>query len=243
MDDWPLVFLRHPRTEVGPDPYVRAATEHGYTAICKPVLRFEFLSPPPLHTLLARPDDYAGLLITSPRAVKALHRCLDSASHLSPTTWLAKPTYVVGPRTATVMHDMGGTPVGAGTGNAEALSEKIKTDAPGKLLFLSGNRRRDTLPRALVQNQQPYDEVVVYRTHTRTHIDLPDPPACLAFFSPSGLEAVHASGYDLSRYQCAAIGPTTAQALHDQGLSVDAIADTPTPQGMLQAVEQAAMEA
>ena len=107
------------------------------------------------------------------------------------------------------------------------------------MLFLSGNRRRDTLPRALVEAEQQFDEVEVYRTFTQTDIALPEPPAWLVFFSPSGIEAVRASGYDLSAYTCAAIGPTTAGALRDQGANVRAVAETPTPEALTAALRRA----
>lgn len=234
----PIVLLRHPRTTHEDDPYVQALGVLSDTVQCTPVLAFDIDPPPTLSVLLARPSCYDGVLCTSPRAVQALEQTLPS-THPDYAAWTAKPAYVVGPRTASAVSAWGGRPVGAETGSADALAEQIVADTPGRLLFLSGNRRRSTLPRALVHANQVFDEVEVYRTRTRHDIALPDPPAWLVFFSPSGIEAVRASGYELDAYPCAAIGSTTAAALRDEGAAVSAVAAAPTPEALHAALRDA----
>lgn len=236
----PIVLLRHPRTTEGADPYVQALQSLSDSVPCIPVLAFDIDSPPTLSVLLARNERYDALLCTSPRAVKALEQIMPS-DHPDYAHWTRIPTYVVGPRTARAISAWGGRPVGAEAGSAEALAEQIIADAPGPLLFLSGNRRRSTLPRAFVEAGQVFDEVEVYRTRTRYDIALPDPPAWLVFFSPSGIEAVQASGNALGDYHCAAIGPTTAAALRDRGAHVHAVAEAPTPEALRTALRDASV--
>ncbi|WP_176521618.1 uroporphyrinogen-III synthase [Longimonas halophila] len=228
-----VVLLRHPRGT--PDPYEHALAGEGATVQCTPVLAFDIDPPPTLSVLLNRAAAYGALVCTSPRAVQALRQALPP-DHPLYAAWANKPTYVVGPRTAGAVSEWGGQPTGAEAGDAAALADRIVADAPGRLLFLSGNRRRDTLPRALVEAGQVFDEVEVYRTRLRSNITLPDPPAWLAFFSPSGIEAVRASGYALDAYACAAIGSTTAAALRDEGASVQAVAASPTPDALAAAI-------
>ncbi len=232
-----VVLFRHPHTS-RPDPYEHAFADEAATVQCTPVLAFDIDPPPTLPVLLNRASAYGALVCTSPRAVQALKRALPP-DHPLHAAWSSKPTYVVGPRTAEAVSAWGGQPVGAETGNAATLAARIEADAPGRLLFLSGNRRRDTLPRALVDAGQVFDEVEVYRTRLRSDIVLPSPPAWLVFFSPSGIEAVRASGYALDAYACAAIGSTTAAALRNVGVSVQAVAATPTPDALAAAIRDA----
>lgn len=232
----PVVLLRHPRSE--PDPYEAALAPVAASVQCIPVLAFDINPPPTLNVLLGAPDAYDGLVCTSPRSVQALEQACPP-THATYAAWTAKPVYVVGPRTAEAVSAWGGRPVGQASGNAAALAAHIAQAALSRLLFISGNRRRATLPRALVQEGQLFDEVEVYRTRPRSDIALPAPPAWLAFFSPSGIEAVRASGHALASYACAAIGPTTAEALRAAGAPVRAVAAEPTPEALADALRTA----
>jgi uroporphyrinogen-III synthase len=149
----------------------------------------------------------------------------------------------VGPKTADALRAQGFAPTGEETGGAAALASVIaKKKRP--YLFLSGNRRRDTLPNALRKAGTPYDELVVYETHLRSEIDLPDPEPgdWLVFFSPSGIKAVaRQSSRGVAEYRLATIGPTTASALREHDWSPEAVADTPSPDALVRAI-QASME-
>jgi uroporphyrinogen-III synthase len=160
--------------------------------------------------------------------------------------WKGAPAYVVGPKTGGRLRDLGFEVRGEESGNAKALVQRIAERNPSRpLLFLSGNRRRDEVPDGLRAEDIAFEEQVVYETHFRSDLALPPPKGSLwiVFFSPSGLKAVRrAEAGPLTGYRCAAIGPTTAGALRDQGLRVDAVADSPSPDGLVTAIEDASTD-
>lgn len=242
-DSCPDVILLRSADE--PDPYVGAFRNVGLNAVCVPVLSFSFPQDESLIEHLQGQNRYAGLIATSPRAARALRRVFEEDEALQ-ALWKDTPAYVVGPKTGERFRVLGFDVRGEQTGEADALASLITDANPQRpLLFLSGNRRRDTLPNALQNSDVPYDEVVVYETHTRTDLSLPKPSeeTWLAFFSPSGLEAVRQSDAGLlAAFRCAAIGPTTAAALRERGLTVHAVAETPSPDGLVDAVTGASQE-
>lgn len=224
-----------------PDPYVQAFAEWGRQAACVPVLSFAFPYTDELITHLQRRDRYRALVATSPRAGVALRRALRRRDGVL-TKWEGTPAYVVGPKTAKRLRSLGFDVRGEEAGSARALVNVIGESGPeGPLLFLSGNRRRDTVPDGLRAAGIPFEEQVVYETQTRTDIRLPDADKdrWIVFFSPSGVEAIqHSDAGSLAACRCAAIGPTTADALRSAGLSVEAVAGTPSPEGLVAAIEE-----
>lgn len=232
-----VILLRS--ADAPPDPYVAAFEHAGREAVCEPVLAFTFPRQAALRDRLTRRDHYAGLIATSPRVAAALDRVFTERSELA-QTWHGAPAYAVGPKTAARVEALGLRSRGAEAGDAAALADRIVGDAPSApLLFLCGNRRRDTLPTRLREGDVPFDELVVYETHPRDSLDLPSSTGStwLAFFSPSGLEAVRqAEAVDPAEYRIAAIGPTTAGALEESGLSVEAVAAKPSPEGLVAAI-------
>ena len=240
-DDRPRVLLL--RSPSAPDPYVQALHEAGFRAVCAPVLRFAFPHQQALSERLARPAHYAGLIATSPRAVRALSDTLAGLSVQS-AAWKAKPAYAVGPRTAGALRTLGFEAEGEETGEAAALADFIARRAEGSqgeaLLFVCGNRRRGTLPERLREEGVPFEEQVVYETHARADLDLTGHTGWLAFFSPSGIAAVRqARGFEASAVRFAAIGSTTAAALEEEGWPADAVAAAPTPAALVAAVREA----
>lgn len=229
------------RSADDPDPYVTSFAEAGLTAICEPVLSFAFPHQAALLDRLEKQDHYAGLIVTSPRALRALGDAFLMREQLA-DAWRGTPAYVVGPKTAGSAEKLDLRPRGRDSGGADALADRIITDAPdAPLLFLSGNRRRDALPDRLRAAGVPFEEQVVYETRVRDALDLPPPPhdgqSWLVFFSPSGLEAVQqADSVEPTSYQIAAIGPTTGSALERAGLTVEAVAEVPSPEGLVAAI-------
>jgi len=242
MSAAPDVILLRSADDEAPDRYRAACRAAGLRAVCEPVLAFTFPRQAPLRDRLAAPDLCAGLIVTSPRAATALGRVFSGHKALA-DEWTERPAYAVGPKTAARLRALGLRARGADTGTAEALAARIIEDDPdAPLLFLSGNRRRETLPKALRAAGVPFDELVVYETHARTDLDVPvsEKTSWLVFFSPSGLQAVtRAEDVDVQAHRLAAIGPTTAEALESEGHVVEAVADEPSPDGLVAALRKA----
>lgn len=231
-----VILLRSPDD---PDPYVRAFEEVGFRAVCKPVLTFDFPNEGPLRERLRTPERYGGVVGTSPRVGWALHRVFDDEG-TTHTQWEGRPAYAVGPKTADEFRTLSFDVQIEDAGTAADLVDQIVDAEPETpLLFLCGNRRRDDLPDGLRDAGIPFEELVVYQTRARTDLSLPPPgdETWLAFFSPSGLEAVRrADTGPLDEYRCAAIGPTTASALEEEGLAAEAVASEPSPEGLVDAI-------
>lgn len=228
------------RSADNPDPYVQAFSDVGFRAVCRPVLQFEFPNEEALRRRLRQSDRYAGLVATSPRVGWALQRIFDDEG-TTHTAWEGATAYAVGPSTADQLRALSFAVEGEETGSGADLAAFIaEADPPAPLLFLCGNRRRDDLPDRLEAEGVDFDELTVYETHSRTDLTLPPPgqETWLSFFSPSGLESALQAETEggLEDYHCAAIGATTAGALEDAGLEVEAVAQSPTPEGLVDAV-------
>lgn len=230
----PVVWLlRAPRPD---DPYERALREAGFTPHPVPVLDFVFEDPAGLARTLADPA-HGALVLTSPRAAEAVARVWSAELR---SRWQTRPVYVVGPRTGEAVGRLGLVPQGAEAGSAPMLADHILSRPPaGRLLFLTGDRRRDELPDRLRAAGRAFDERVVYRTHLRSRLDVSGAPSpvWVVWFSPSGVEAVEEEGgFDPRAVRRAAIGPTTAARLADAGWPAHAVADAPTPEGLVKAL-------
>lgn len=253
-----VLLLKDPKEdECGQDPYVRELDSCGVSATLIPVLSFEFLSLASLSEKLSQPENYGGLIFTSPRAVEATKLCLEKDSKAAVWTetlreqWKAKPVYVVGNATASLVHRLGLETAGETCGNAERLAEFIcaRKLPTLPLLFPCGNLKREVLPKALRNQGVPLESLTVYRTvpHPAIRSSLHNyyaqqgVPASITFFSPSGLSYSleyirELSGEHIDQIQFVAIGPTTAQALAAQGLPVSCTAESPTPQSLARGI-------
>jgi len=206
-----------------------------------PVLSFTLAQPDRLRSFLEVPEAFGGLICTSPRAVQAMRKAINDAT-LPP--WRVKRTYAVGPATAEALAALGLSPETPLAGTAEALAEQIiqAPPAPLPLLFLCGNRRREVLPAMLTAAGIAWQELQVYETHVQTDVSLPEGPSpmWIVSFSPSGVPALQALLSEAPDARIAAIGSTTATAVQEQGLTVSAVAKTPSPKGLVAALQAAA---
>ncbi|XP_065699484.1 uroporphyrinogen-III synthase [Patagioenas fasciata] len=257
-----VLLLKDPKDkESGPDPYIKELELHGFEATLIPVLSFEFVSLESLFEKLSHPECYGGLIFTSPRALEAIKICLKESSKNEAWSkslkqrWNSKPVYVVGKATASLVEEIGLTPKGEQSGNAEKLAEYIcSREKPNSspLLFPCGALKREVLPTVLREKGVPLESVTVYQT--TQHKDLQGSlsryfqqqgvPASIVFFSPSGVKFClqhiqKLSGDFINHIKFAAIGPTTAEALEAAGLPVSCTAQSPTAPHLAAAVQKA----
>ncbi|XP_004625788.1 uroporphyrinogen-III synthase [Octodon degus] len=235
------------------DPYIRELALCGLEATLIPVLSFEFLSLSSFSEKLSHPEDYGGLIFTSPRAVEAVELCLRKDSKTEDwkrslrEKWSPKSVYVVGKATASLVNKIGLDFEGENCGNAEKLAEYICTrESPAlPLLFPCGTLKREVLPNMLKNKGIPMESITVYQTiphpeiqgNLHRYYSKQGIPACVTFFSPSGLRyslkhIQELSGDGIDQIKLAAIGPTTARALAAEGLLVSCTAESPTPQAL-----------
>ncbi len=234
------VCLLHEPEEGNPFGEVLGAV--GFEVVNLPVLEYEYTHVKELREALQRPESYSGLILTSPRAVVALAeqlRWLPSETG----SWHTRRIFAVGPRTSGALEALGFSPEGASSGSGEQLAQYIVSqDIELPLLFLCGNRRRDTVPENLQRAGVAFEELCVYETHLRSDIDLAAVRSAnwVVFFSPSGVEAVGAAQlHPDERPRVAAIGDATAEALREAGFDVDAVASHPSPDALATALVHA----
>lgn len=145
---------------------------------------------------------------------------------------------------------------------------KDRTEEKPGLLFMVGEQRRDIIPRTLMDEELPSDrridvnEVVVYGTgvmesfaddfERRLHETRESSMVWIVVFSPTGCDAMlrglgmidettgRARPNDPSRTRfVATIGPTTRNYLQKTfGLDPDVCAETPSPEGVLEGIQQ-----
>ncbi len=142
---------------------------------------------------------------------------------------------------------------GESSGTAEQLANFILAEQPRptKLLYLTGDKNRDTLPNILGGAGVILHSLKVYETQgSSTFLQqlkgiVPVRPTVwsIVFFAPSAAEFVLPSlreQFDLDTVNVAAIGPTTATFLRETlGLRVDAIPSKPSAEELLRVIVDA----
>ncbi|KAM4704274.1 uroporphyrinogen-III synthase isoform 2-T2 [Rhinophrynus dorsalis] len=246
-----VLLLKDPKTsELASDPYIKELSSHGLEATLIPVLSFTFVSLEPFFDKLSQPENYNGLIFTSPRAVEAVKLCLEKTSNqeawvrLLRDKWNSKPVYVVGKATSSLVNEIGLSSEGEASGNAEKLADHIisRLSYSAPFLFPCGSLKREVLPKRLQEKNVPLETITVYQTtqHPEIQASLRDYftkegiPASIVFFSPSGVKYCFSSLKELlsdrlNQIKFAAIGPTTAEAMAAEGLPVSCTAENPTP--------------
>lgn len=223
------------------DPFERAFRKEGFDVRSIPVLEFDFVNPDGLREALEHPNNYDGLIFTSPRAVDAIGEAMPWLPSEN-VLWHNKSVYAVGSGTAEALRSIGFEPDGEESGSAETLANIIsKRSFDRPLLFLSGDRRRDVLPTRLRSAGIQIEELCVYENRSRSPVGWPTEqvPDWVVFFSPSGFEAIREEWEERLRgVRIAAIGPTTAEVLGSAGVVVATVAGEPSPRALVEALRE-----
>ncbi|ODV90889.1 hypothetical protein CANCADRAFT_2610 [Tortispora caseinolytica NRRL Y-17796] len=232
-----IVLLKsQPNGEV--DPY--ASLEPHYIS----VLKTYNLNADRLHEVL----DYNSFIFTSARAVEAL-KGSNVLSHL-----ISKPVYVVGQHTASALREIGHNDIrGEESGRGEVLASIIADHyrdgkVHGPMMFLSAETTAYDLAGRLCDEGIETMKLIVYKTEPDPqsasmlsyHLDQhPDEKMILIVFSPSGVSnCIPVIRAHSNRLHITCIGPSTEKALLRHGLSVEATAESPDPEGMTAALRQ-----
>jgi uroporphyrinogen-III synthase len=223
--------------------------DEGAEVLSLPLLE---LRPPedsrPLAAAAESIQRYRWVVFSSPSAVEALMEALREAGTVDRMSHVR--VAAVGPRTARTAEGYGlkvaAEPAEAtGLGLFEVLRGELHPD--DEVLLPAAEEGRRELELALREQGVRVTRVIAYRT---TSASLPpeaqealraSPPDVVLFASPRTaevfLEAVGAER--LGQTKVVAIGPTTAGALARWGIEVAAVAERPTPEGLVEAAIRA----
>lgn len=226
------------------DTYGRILEANNFKAIFVPTLGFGFKNLDELKKKLEHPENYSGIIFTSPRSVDAVRSALGEDIPI-PDGWFKLCNYSVGEVTHNlVMSSLNQLHTkGKDTGNASNLSEFIKSNFEGNksmpFLFPCGNLRTDTLITKLTESCFNVDACEVYQTIC--HPDLADNlkraleqdnVEFMAFFSPSGVNCTYEyfikNNLSFDGKKLIAIGPSTRKCIEGKGLEVYSVAEKPT---------------
>lgn len=182
--------------------------------------------------------------------------CIETLPQETRLQILQKVGYTVGPATARVLSAVGFGDVRGGddAGNGAKLVSVLMRDFPlakecGRIVFLTGEIRRDVVPKALVGAGYALSERVIYRTSECEDVASRfdevvkvvegggGEKGWVVFFSPQGtgsivekLKEERVGG--CGRWKIASIGPTTEEYLLKNGLAPDVIAKKPDPDSL-----------
>ncbi len=226
--------------------------DEGAEVLALPMLE---LVPPddtrPLESAVEHVHRYRWVLFTSPAAVHAL---VEAARQAGSIDRLRKVRIgVVGPQTALACQSLQlPVAVEAAQRTGEGLYEAIRQelDASDEVLLPAAQEGRRELKETLEEHGVQVTWVAAYRSESRPLepailFALRDRPAdVIVFASPrtaeAFLESTQAEGAEwVRRAKLVAIGPTTARGLDALGLTAAAVAEEPTPSGLVEAVVRA----
>ena len=151
--------------------------------------------------------DYDALIFTSKNAVYSL----DSFNK----DWKKIPSYVIAPKTAEVIENLGGNIafIGITSHGNEFAQELINELKDKKVLYIKALKTVSNLVGILKDNKINLDEVVAYETSCKeTNIDLEE-DSIFIFTSPSSVECFFKQYSWKDSYKAVVIGKTTADYL------------------------------
>eukprot|EP00756_Hemistasia_phaeocysticola_P015841 Hpha_TRINITY_DN15437_c1_g7::TRINITY_DN15437_c1_g7_i1::g.173639::m.173639/K01719/hemD, UROS; uroporphyrinogen-III synthase len=252
------VLLKDPPEEGEPDLYGEELRKAGWEAQYVSCIRTENTNTAEVEGVLNTPGEFAALVFTSARAAAAVH------AHTELTRWAHVPCWVVGAATARAARSAFAAagvcvdPKGAECGGAAALAEALAADwrrdeEKGRgVLWLCGRERRPELSAVLAKAEVPLKCVECYaavQEHDRAALDAaaraigdggggaerPRQGSWVVLFSGKGISAATELCARCPSLRAAAIGKTTAAAAGGS-VAVDAVAEKPSPAGLVAAL-------
>ncbi|ODV84975.1 hypothetical protein CANARDRAFT_8108 [[Candida] arabinofermentans NRRL YB-2248] len=245
-----IVLLKNRTTPV--DQYHDIFESNDYNPQFLPLLKHSPLNKPEILQFLKSEEyinDYQALIVTSQRCIEVLDDLVhtlqeEKFEHID--TLLSKPSYTVGPTTAHFLAKLGFKDIRGGkdAGNGMILSDIIVNDPlftnsnNKKILFLTGEIRRDIIPKRLKSENYQLLELVSYRTEPLDNIYeryieahnsmVEEDDNWVVFFSPQGTEEIIQYMKKSKRFfKLASIGPTTEEYLLKEGLTPHIVARKP----------------
>ncbi|RZC42704.1 uroporphyrinogen-III synthase, partial [Asbolus verrucosus] len=245
-----VLLLKSERSEGTRDKYEDLLRSNSFEVIQVKTLSFQYKNIDILRQKLLNPENFSGIVLSSPRCVNATHQALNKEKLRE--LWNAKANFTVGETThEEALEKLGIECKGKETGNAKNLAQLIIKDSPNyskPFLFPHGNLKTDTLKLELGKENLEVEGVLVYDTLPNPDIEndlskatneFTKIPEFVVFFSPSGFR--NSIPYlrkiqDFDLMKIVAIGPVTELALQEEKLRVYSVAKSPTPEEVLKSV-------
>ncbi|CAG2203007.1 UROS [Mytilus edulis] len=247
-----ILLLKSP-TEGGIDQYHKTLESEGYNPVSVPVLKFNFINIDEYSDRLSNYTSYCSIVFTSQQAVKATQEVIQSWKEGKQSELVKSLTcYVVGKATAKTARQLGFSPNGEESGNADNLCDCILLERDESeertILFPCSNIRKDTIIERLCSKGIPVEELNVYETIHRDDItdevkqlvEKYGKPFAVVFFSPSGVQALKKNNLleILKSSKIVALGPSTHSELEKESMEVFGTAEKPDPRSLLEVIRR-----
>lgn len=144
---------------------------------------------------------------------------------------LNSKAYCMKGSTQQLIAEAGLSVIGVGSDSVE-LAEEILKQKPEAVVYLSGNLRSDSLPKALKNAGIVVHEFTVYKT-TLTPVEIQDEFDAVLFFSPSAVRSFLSVNELPAHIPAYCIGKTTAAELKQHGHSVVCFPAEPDAEKMI----------
>lgn len=247
-----IILLKNKTTPA--DPYEEIIQTQGHSPHFIPLLRHTHLDKDKIVEYLTDVDFLGcdAFIITSQRAVECFNECMGMIKDNEIASRIfSKLGYTVGPATAEILGQSGFKDVrgGKNAGNGSILADIIMQEMlPNKkVIFFTGEIRKDIIPRKLIKAGFDLKERVLYRTEARNDIVVnfqetcdivAKTPSWLVFFSPQGTESIveYLVNSDNHGFKIASIGPTTEEYLEEKGIKPLVVAPKPDSKSLLESI-------
>lgn len=241
------------------DPYEKKFSENSIDTYFVPLLTHSPINHGEIVKFLTSGEflnEFGALIITSQRCIESLDIVLSKIEDSNKRQLiLQKPAYTVGPATFDVLSRLGFKDIRGGihAGNGSILSDiiindELYKDGNKKILFLTGEIRKDIIPRKLLAARFDLKELVAYRTEVMDDVvsryatlynELVEneKDKWIVFFSPQGTEYIteHLKN-QCSDFKIASIGPTTESYLLENNITPDFVAKKPNADSLFEGI-------
>lgn len=202
----------------------------GAVPVLAPAIDIEFTDPPELEAAVAAVAQYDWVVFTSRNGVEAVFRKVDQLR--------GPKVAAIGPATAAQLRSRGVEPdLVPEEFVAEAVVEALGEVRGQRILLPRADIAREALPDGLRAKGAQVDVVVAYRTASRPPVDLDLAEVDAITFTSSSTVRGFLEGASVPpAVKVICIGPITARTARELGLTVHAVADHYTEDGLVEAL-------
>lgn len=222
--------------------------QNQFKVISIPSLDFVYKNIDELKEKLKSPNDYSGMIFTSPRSINAVVKSLGDDK--LPAEWTLLKSYSVGEGSYNLAQSLLNLKThGREAGNAKVLADIIvkdneETPQEKPFLFPCGNLKQDILEKSLSTHKIQLTAIEIYDTIAHPSLKTAIQKLknefvdFIVYFSPTGLKFTYPilkeCKFDLNSVKLIALGPSSKKALEDHGLKCHAMCERPIPISLLE---------